>query len=1167
MVGNALDLAAGSRRVVPSTMLRTAVKSDRNKHLSATQGEEASSSLPPTRTSDPAETAVPSPTAPTAPTSDRNPDARPRLRDRERYQILGEHGRGGLGRVSRAYDHDLGRDIAIKELISRGDLGELRFQREALITARLEHPGIVPVYEAGRWTDGTPFYAMKLVSGRSLRDLIGERSTVEERIGLLHHVIAVADAIAYAHGRNIIHRDLKPANVIVGDFGETIVIDWGLAKDLSVSDELAPGPSTATVNRGDGLTVTGSVLGTPAYMAPEQERGEYVDQRADVFAIGAMLWELCALQKAPPTDPRVRHRMLRRGGIDKDLATIIDKALAPDPEHRYADAGALAADLKAFKSGARIAARSYSLFGMLAHWTRRHRALAISVTAVVAVALVGSVFYIRTIATERDRADAALTRVEASNNNLAVERAVAIEQRNALVLAQATAALDSDPTRALEWLKSYPTDGADWDRVQVIAADAQSRGVARHIVPTMSMTISISPDGKTLLTGGPFDLVQVWDLATGARLRSLSFNGPVTAARIAPDGKTIAIGGRGGDLVLWNPTTDTRTLLGTLESGALHVAFSPDGKTLVSASLNAVVLWDLTSLRRTWSTTPSQPIRVLAMAPRGDTLAFATSDGALHVWDVAHTRGRDLRGHVGVINAIAFSADGKWIVTGGRDHSVRLWDLAAGSGRILGSHDGVVRAVSFSPTNPTLVASGGADQKVRLWSVVGNGNRVFSGHTDMVNDVRFSPDGQMLASVAPDRQVRVWDVATGDSRLLGGHRGDLGEVIFTPDGSTLVSSGYDEGTRIWSLTPPPGRVLGRHEFEALQAVFSPTGRFVASSGSDRTARLWDLASGGERTLPGSEYSAVFAATGVVFSASGELLASVGDNAVHLWNLDTGEVRGFVAADTLLRKVAIAPDGSLLAAAGSDGNVRLWNVKSSRLIVLEGHRGEVTTLAFLPRGDRLISGATDGTIRLWDLSSSPISGQVLGTHGATIAQLVVAPGGDLIASGSRDGMIHLWNLSSHTDRILAGHTGSISGLSFSRDGRQLASASADKTARVWDVASGDARVLRGHDDGVRAVAFAPDGKTLATGANDQTVCLWNLENGAMTILRGHRAAVRSVAFDAAGKQLVTASEDATVRLWDLSHVRPVPHDRAELIRWLHAQTSAAFPGKVLRTPQQ
>src|SRR5882757_5972570 len=198
------------------------------------------------------------------------PSAAAQLRDPDRYQILGEHGRGGLGRVSRAHDHDLGRDIAIKELISRGHLSEVRFLREALITARLEHPGIVPVHEAGRWPDGTPFYAMKLVAGRSLRELIAECRTVDERIALLHHVIAVADAIAYAHGRNIIHRDLKPSNVIVGDFGETIVIDWGLAKDLSTTEETAVGGGPFRTTRGEDLTTAGTILGTPTYMAPEQ---------------------------------------------------------------------------------------------------------------------------------------------------------------------------------------------------------------------------------------------------------------------------------------------------------------------------------------------------------------------------------------------------------------------------------------------------------------------------------------------------------------------------------------------------------------------------------------------------------------------------------------------------------------------------------------------------------------------------------------------------------------------------------------------------------------------------------------------------------------------------------------------------------------------------------
>ncbi|HEY0990823.1 MAG TPA: serine/threonine-protein kinase, partial [Kofleriaceae bacterium] len=167
--------------------------------------------------------------------------------------------------MSRAHDLALGRDVAIKELIAPSHVSELRFLREAMITARLEHPGIVPVHEAGRWPDGTPYYAMKLVAGRPLRELIVERTTVDQRLGLLHHVIAVADAIAYAHGRNVIHRDLKPANVIVGDFGETIVIDWGLAKDLAAAEDSTVAGGPFRTPHDSDLTTAGSVLGTPSY--------------------------------------------------------------------------------------------------------------------------------------------------------------------------------------------------------------------------------------------------------------------------------------------------------------------------------------------------------------------------------------------------------------------------------------------------------------------------------------------------------------------------------------------------------------------------------------------------------------------------------------------------------------------------------------------------------------------------------------------------------------------------------------------------------------------------------------------------------------------------------------------------------------------------------------
>jgi eukaryotic-like serine/threonine-protein kinase len=453
-------------------------------------------------------TASPSGAAPAGPgrgspaTTVPDRSAATQIRDADRYQFIGEHGRGGLGRVLRAHDRDLGRDVAIKELISRDHISsELRFFRESLITARLEHPGIVPVYEAGRWRDGTPFYAMKLVAGRPLRDLIAERTTVEDRIGLLHHVIAVADAIAYAHGRNIIHRDLKPSNVIIGDFGETIVIDWGLAKDLTSPDDSGGGAPSSSPHRDGDLTAAGSVLGTPAYMAPEQQRGEQVDQRADVFAIGTMLWELCALQKEPPAGSSQRRRMLRGAGIDDDLVAIIDKALAPEPRIRYPDAGALAADLKAFKSGARITARSYSLLAMLGHWTRRHRALALSALA-FSVLLIGSVIAL-----------GVLYRSSSRNAAAARDRLVLsyLEQGRRL-------SLDGEYLRALPYLAEAYAQGDRSTAVRLLLARAErfaglTLGVHSH--PARARAAAFRPDGRHVLSVSDDGDAAIWDAATG----------------------------------------------------------------------------------------------------------------------------------------------------------------------------------------------------------------------------------------------------------------------------------------------------------------------------------------------------------------------------------------------------------------------------------------------------------------------------------------------------------------------------------------------------------------------------------------------------------------------------------------------------------------------------
>jgi serine/threonine protein kinase len=255
-----------------------------------------------------------------------------------RYELVSILGRGGMGVVYLARDTALDREVALK-IFDRapGDANEAR------LIARLEHPGIVPVHDFGELPDGRQFYAMKLVRGDRLDRWMGAGRDLSERLGVF---LRVCDAVAFAHAHGVVHRDLKPANVMVGEFGEVLVLDWGIAAELSNADR---GTRIA-----DSLRNADTIVGTPEYMAPEQARGDAgADHRADVFALGAMLAGIAA-GSAP-------------------VVAIARKAQSPDPASRYQSVAALAADVNRYLAGRAVEAHREPLVDRLVRIGRRHR--------------------------------------------------------------------------------------------------------------------------------------------------------------------------------------------------------------------------------------------------------------------------------------------------------------------------------------------------------------------------------------------------------------------------------------------------------------------------------------------------------------------------------------------------------------------------------------------------------------------------------------------------------------------------------------------------------------------------------------------------------------------------------------------------------------------------
>jgi serine/threonine-protein kinase len=290
-----------------------------------------------------------------------------------KYRLTGTLGRGGMGVVYTAEDADLLREVAIKVASSAtADEPCDRLRREARILARLEHPGIVPVHDVGTLPDGRVFYVMKRVRGERL-DAWARRGP--ERPVALRLFQRICEAVAFAHARGVIHRDLKPENVMVGAFGEALVMDWGIAKgpappaaDAENGAPQAPARPPAP-GIGEGGTAAGTVMGTVGYMAPEQARGDLaaVDVRADVYALGAVLSFL--LTGEPPSSPPGAATP----SVPKPLASICARAMAPAPGDRYPTALDLAADVGRFLDGEPVQAHREGAAARLARFVSRHR--------------------------------------------------------------------------------------------------------------------------------------------------------------------------------------------------------------------------------------------------------------------------------------------------------------------------------------------------------------------------------------------------------------------------------------------------------------------------------------------------------------------------------------------------------------------------------------------------------------------------------------------------------------------------------------------------------------------------------------------------------------------------------------------------------------------------
>jgi type II secretory pathway pseudopilin PulG len=920
----------------------------------------------------------------------------PMVPEIERYVLGDEIARGGMGRVVEATDTRLGRTVAFKEALSDDSEALRRFERETRITARLEHPSIVPVHDAGTSPiTGAPFYVMRKIGGRPLESLVGEANTLAQRLALIPHIVASAHAIAHAHERGIVHRDIKPSNILAGELGETIVIDWGLAKVIGEADELSqlgPGASLS-LGKGDPLqTRAGVVFGTPGFMSPEQLMGAPVDEQCDVYALGATLYHLLA--RRPPHYAQTADEMMRNAitamptpvgelasGVPPELETIVAKALAQTAEARYPTSRALAEDLQRFLTGQLVAAHRYSRKERFWRFVNAHRMeLGIAGVAVAVIAILSAGFIHRIIA-ERDRADDEAREARAAEQLAEEQKLAANERADQLTLSAARAEIGTNPTAAIASLVPLADSPRWWPQVRAIAAAARAAGVAQ-VWPASARTTSLelSHDGTRLLAVGADGVIRLHDLSA-RKSRTLAELHHTAMARFTGDDTRVVI------------VADTRVVIASTSGGAPRELAAPVHVSALAVS-GATAYWtDLAGDAYTLDTSADaavpqklvapEPLRLITPSPDGAWLALA---GGTHMFMV------DLAG----------DPDHKLVQMA--EANVRSFEWSADS-----------RQVSALLATDILVVATGEHPTIVERLSVGEQAAI-----SMIRDVTYALGPTGVAAETRDGPMSRRQLA---GYALGLHPGPNGVLVAaSAQGSLAVMS--EAGDPV--LASPSG---GLTTFSA-----SPSSHYVAAAG-DGTVLVWDLAD----VLPRRLTNTPPAAAELV--DDGHVLATYPHRTAE-W-IDIAKSTSAEAGDLPSTSLIIpAPDGAH-AAVGNLAHQLQVVAPGVPPVALEGGADRATWLS-----PTRLALATPGAIRVHDLAANTDA-----TLSAPPGPSALASRGPWLAAAYADGS--LWRSNGSGEARLSASEHAARAIALADDGAVLYASASE--LRVWP-ASGDPRLV-------------------------------------------------------------------------------------------------------------